>query len=422
MEISKKLVSIAAIISMSAVLISGCSGSAMSSQPSDEGSSEAVKESTVSSGEETAADNGLEPIKIGTLFSASGTQAITEDICSNVVSMIADEVNASGGINGRELIVIKEDNASDATIASEKAKKLILDDEVSAIIGACTSASKNAVKPIVEENNSLLIYPNSYEGEIPSPNIVYSASIAYYHWEILIPWLMENYGDNIFFIYTDSTGSGLMARSAMDVCTAQGGQVVGDEAVPSGHTDFSTIINKITAAEPDAIVSVLWNDSEAAFYKQLANYGISQKDLPVAGVSADENIYKAVGQDAEGAVLCTTYINTLDNPVNNSWKEEYYAAYGTDYELNAFAELTYVGTKLLVESLKSIDDGDYSSENIMAHMDGLEIDAPEGKVIYDGSTHHCSMTFKIGVVNSECTLDVIYESEMVKQDPAEVVD
>ena len=70
----------------------------------------------------------------------------------------------------------------------------------------------------------------------------------------------------------------------------------------------------------------MWSDSETALYKQLANYGISMKDMPVASITSDENVYKAAGSVAEGAILCASYMNTIDNAANTAWKDDYYAA------------------------------------------------------------------------------------------------
>ena len=105
--------------------------------------------------ESSSASDG-DTIKLGVLFSSSGSTSTLEDVCANVVQMVVDEVNAEGGINGKKIETIREDYGSDPTVAVEKAKKLILQDEVVATIGTYASASRNSVKPVIEENDSLL--------------------------------------------------------------------------------------------------------------------------------------------------------------------------------------------------------------------------------------------------------------------------
>lgn len=408
----KKLLGLILTTAMVAFSLVGCS------KVSDETSATGNESTTESTADDTAAaTTSGDEIKIGVLFSSSGSTSTLEDVCANIVQMMVDDVNANGGINGKKITTIREDYGSDPTVAVEKMKKLILQDEVIATVGTYASASRNSVKPVVEENNSLLFYPTSYEGETPSANIVYMGAVSQQQWEIFIPWLKETYGDKMFFVYTDSTGAKLMTEQASAVCEEIGGTVVGEEAVPAGHTDFSTMITKIMAAEPNVIVSGLWADSETALYKQLSNYGVNMKDLPVASVSADENVYKAAGSVAEGAILCASYENTIENDANTAWKDAYYAAYDDSYELTALSESTYVGTYYLIEALKAITDGDYSAENILKQMETITMDAPEGEIEYNAATHHFNMTYKVGVVNAEGKLDVVYTSELIEQDP-----
>lgn len=408
----KRLWSNITAVAMATLLLTGCGAAADTASAPDTASDSAAE--TTAAEPETSAEG---EIKLGVLFSSSGSTSTVEDVCANIVEMVVDDVNADGGINGKKIVTIREDYGSDPTVAVEKIKKLILQDKVTATIGTYASASRNSVKPIVEENNSLLFYPTSYEGEEPSPNIVYMGAVSQQQWEIFIPWLKENYGEKMFFVYTDSTGAKLMTEQGAAVCSEIGGTVVGNEAVPAGHTDFSTIITKISSEQPDVIVSGLWADSETALYKQLGNYGISMKDMPVASVSADENVYKAAGSIAEGAILCASYENTIDNPANTGWKEEYYSKYDDSYELTALSESTYVGITYLVESLKKITDDDYSAENILANMKDVTIAAPEGELAYNSETNHFNMSYKIGICNAEGALDVVYTSDLITQDP-----
>lgn len=389
--------------------------SAMTGCTASDGTADTTDTSSGTIGTASASDS--DTIKLGVLFSSSGSTSTLEDVCANVVQMVVDEVNAEGGINGKQIETIREDYGSDPTVAVEKAKKLILQDEVVATIGTYASSSRNSVKPIVEENNSLLFYPTSYEGEEPSDNIVYMGAVSQQMWEYFIPWLKEKYGDKMFFVYSDTTGAQLMTEQAAAVCEEIGGEIVGEEAVPTGQTDFATILTKVKEADPDVIISGLWSDSETAMYKQFQNYGLSMDDMPVCSVMADENVYKAAGSVAKGAILCASYENTIENDANTAWKESYYAAFDDSYEMTALSESTYIGIYYLIEALKAIDDDDYSTENILAHMADVTMDAPEGEIAYNAGTHHFNMTYKIGIVNSEGLLDVVATSDLIVQNP-----
>src|SRR5881397_3227670 len=106
-----------------------------------------------------------EPIKIGVLHSLSGTMAISEVSIRDIVLMAVEEINAKGGVLGRKLNPVVEDPASNWDLFAEKAKKLLLQDQVVAVFGCWTSVSRKSVLPVFEQNNGLLFYPVQYEGE-----------------------------------------------------------------------------------------------------------------------------------------------------------------------------------------------------------------------------------------------------------------
>ena len=113
-------------------------------------------------------------IKVGILHSLSGTMSISEVSVKDATLLAIKEINAKGGVLGKQLEPIVEDGASDWPTFAEKAKKLIEQDKVAVVFGCWTSASRKAVKPVFEELNGLLFYPVQYEGLEQSPNIFYT--------------------------------------------------------------------------------------------------------------------------------------------------------------------------------------------------------------------------------------------------------
>ena len=111
-------------------------------------------------------------IKVGVLFSESGSTALVEKTMTNACKMAFDEINAAGGINGKQIEYIHEDYASDPAKATEKIKKLIEQDKVVATVGCYTSASRQATLSTLKDDNSLLIYPTYTEGEEVHPNVI----------------------------------------------------------------------------------------------------------------------------------------------------------------------------------------------------------------------------------------------------------
>ena len=115
-------------------------------------------------------------VKLGFLNSTSGAMAISEQTVRDSLMLAAEEINADGGILGKQIEFIEEDGQSEPTVFAEKINKLLTEDEVAAVFGGWTSASRKAMLPVVEGANGLLFYPVQYEGLEASENIYYTGA------------------------------------------------------------------------------------------------------------------------------------------------------------------------------------------------------------------------------------------------------
>ena len=109
-------------------------------------------------------DTSGDTVKVGMLNSLSGTMAISEVTVRDSIQLAIDQINASGGVLGKQIEPVAEDGASTPATFAEKAEKLISSDCVAAVFGGWTSSSRKAMLPVFEGANSLLYYPVQYEG------------------------------------------------------------------------------------------------------------------------------------------------------------------------------------------------------------------------------------------------------------------
>lgn len=349
-------------------------------------------------------------IKIGLLFAMSGATAITEDTMYKSAKLAVEEINEAGGINGKKIETVEEDYATDAATAAEKMKKLIMQDQVVATVGLYTSSSRIAAAPVVEENNGILVYPTFYEGEKPSPNIVYTGIVPNQQGDLYVPWLVNNVGKKFFLLGTDTVYAALINKQCTETLATSGGTVVGDELVPSGHSDFSSIINKIKESGADVIYCNLNGDSAVAFYKQYNSYGLNPDQTPIASFITDESMVQALGADlAKGHYTSVNYFNTVDTPENKTYLEKYAKEYGSADGVTAVGESSYTSVMLLAEALKKAKD--LTTESILTAFDNLEYGAPQGHVKIDADTHHIWAKARIGRVNADGKFDIVFESD-----------
>jgi len=274
---------------------------------------------------------GGEGVKVGVLHSLSGTMAISEVTVKNATMMAIDEINAAGGVMGKQIEAVVEDGASDPTTFAQKAGKLLESDKVSTVFGGWTSASRKAMLPVFEKDKGLLWYPVQFEGNECSPNIMYSGAqpnqqiVPAYDWG-------KTKGFKKFFLvgsdYVFPRTANLILKKHIE---KDGLTTLGEEYQPLGGTDFSGVIAKIRAAKPDAIYSTLNGDSNVAFFKQMAAAGMTPDKVPVMSFSIGEQEAMSMGPTlVQGGYAGWNYFQSIQTPENAKFIEAYKAKFGKD--------------------------------------------------------------------------------------------
>lgn len=356
-------------------------------------------------------------IKVGILHSLSGTMAISETSVKDAELLAIEEINAAGGVLGKKLEPVIEDGASDWPTFAEKAKKLLQKDKVAVIFGGWTSASRKAMLPVVEENQGLLFYPVQYEGLEASPNIFYTGAAPNQQIVPAVSWLLKNKGKKFYLLGSDYVFPRTANKIIKAQLAAEGGETVGEEYTPLGHTNYSTIISKIKQAKPDVIFNTLNGDSNVAFFKQLKDAGITSKDVAVMSVSIAEEEIRGIGGDSlAGHLASWNYFQTTDTPKNKEFVEKYKAKYGKDRVTDDPIEAGYFGVHLWAEAVKKAGSTDVAKVKEAAA--GIEFQAPEGPVKIDGENRHTYKIVRIGEIQPDGQFKEVWNSgQPVKPDP-----
>ncbi|WP_127495883.1 urea ABC transporter substrate-binding protein [Paenibacillus glycanilyticus] len=367
--------------------------------------------------ESSAAEASGDTIKVGVLHSLSGTMAISEVSVRDAEMMAIEEINAAGGVLGKKIEAIQEDGASDWPTFAEKARKLLSEDKVATVFGGWTSSSRKAMKPVFEELNGLLWYPVQYEGLEASPNIFYTGATTNQQIVPAVDWLLENRGKKFYLLGSDYVFPRTANLIIKEQLKAKGGQMVGEEYTPLGHTDYSTIISKIKEAKPDVVFNTLNGDSNVAFFKQLKDAGITSKDITTLSVSVAEEEIRGIGVDVlQGHLAAWNYYQTTDTPANKTFVENYKKKYGEDRVTADPIEAGYTAVYLWKAAVEKAGSTDV--DKVKAAAKDLEWDAPEGKVKIDGENQHIYKTVRIGEVQSDGQFKELWNSgDAVMPDP-----
>src|SRR6266478_1144473 len=283
-------------------------------------------------------------VTCGILHSATGTMAISETGSIEAEKLAIEQINAAGGILGRKIKFIQEDGASDWPTFAEKAKKLLVNDKVAAIMGCWTSASRKAVLPVVEQYNGMLYYPTFYEGLEQSKNVIYTGQEATQQILAGLDWIAKEKKAKSFYLigsdYIWPRTSNKIARKHIE--NVLHGTVVGEEYYALGSTSFGSLINKIKLKKPDVIYAIIVGGSNVAFYKQLKAAGITGAKSTLLTISVTEDEALGIGgENLVGFYSAMKYFQSLQNDNNAKFVEAFKAKYGPKSVIGDVTQAAY---------------------------------------------------------------------------------
>lgn len=360
-----------------------------------------------------------EPWRVGVLFSSSGFMAVIEETQLRGTLLAIEEINAGGGVNGRELVPVIYDPSSEASAFGFCAKRLMVEEGVSTIFGCYTSSSRKAVLPVVERLNGLLWYPTLYEGFEFSPNIIYTGAAPNQNSVALCRYLMEHYGTRFYFVGSDYVYPRESNRIMRELVRHAGGEVVGETylSLRSQRRDFLPVMRDIRDRRPDVIFSTVVGDSTTYLYQSYADAGFDPNVLPIASLTTTEAEARAMGFDvAEGHITAAPYFESVAGGPNSSFVSRYKKRYGDDEPTNMCVEAAYFQVHIFARTLEQTNS--LETEVLRPVVLGSEFEAPQGRVSINATCGHTDLWTRIGRANRQGQFDVMRESRTpVRADP-----
>jgi urea transport system substrate-binding protein len=374
---------------------------------------------TASFGIAQAADD---TVKVGVLHSLSGTMAISETSLRDVLLFTFDEINANGGVLGKQIEAVVADGASDWPVFAEKAEQLLAKDKVAATFGCWTSVSRKFALPVYEKYNGLLFYPVQYEGEEESPNIIYTAEAVGQQAIPAVDYLLAEGYKKFYLIGTDyvypqTTNIVLfeyLLSKGIPVENIGGGiRYEGDVAVsagnytPFGHTDFQQIVAEIkdfSASGEACVINTINGDANVPFFKEIAASGITSDDCPIVSFSLSEDEFRGLPtKDLVGHLGCWTYFMSIDSAANDKFKADFQTWLATKAPDAVQKEgrvtcspmvLSYDGVYLWKAAVEKA--GTFETSAVIKALEGgISFEGPGGTVTSQ-ENHHVTKTVYIG--------------------------
>src|SRR5690606_3364493 len=162
----------------------------------------------------------------------------------------------------------------------------------------------------------------------------------------LIPWMMEEYGPNVYTIAADYNFGQISAEWVRQIVEENGGKMVGEEFIPLGVSQFGQIIQNIQAAEADFVVTLLVGAAQASYYEQAAATNVG---LPMASSVNVGQCYehkRFTPPSLANMYVTTNYIEEIDTPASNEFVEKFHAMFPDETYINQEAANSYIAMYL----------------------------------------------------------------------------
>jgi ABC-type branched-subunit amino acid transport system substrate-binding protein len=354
-----------------------------------------VKESKTSVGQ---------PIKVGVITDQTGPLSVMGIANANVAKMVISDINAKGGLLGRQIDLYLEDSATTDSVAEAKATKLAQQDQVDVILGGIYSSTRQAIKgPAVVKGKKLYIYPEQYEGQECDPLIFCTGPVPAQQVDPLIPWLMQQTGAKKFYLPSaDYIWPHTMNQKVRQVVTANGGAILGEEYFPLDHTDYSKTIDKIMSSGAEVAFNTIVPPGLAPFLEQLHNAGFTKGGGHLVCTYFDENVVNMVpAAHVEGLYSCLDYYQDVSDAFSKELLNQYSKLYPGNAKFTAGSACSglYRGLKFWEAAVK--EAGSLNQEDVIKALDHAKIaQGPGGPAQMVPGQHHVRMNMYIAQVKN----------------------
>jgi branched-chain amino acid transport system substrate-binding protein len=350
----------------------------------------------------SSAANAQEPIKLGVLEDQSGDFAAATIGKVHGIELAAEEINAAGGIAGRPLQLVIYDTQSDNTRYQEFMRRVLQRDKVDAVFAGFSSASREAYRPIVNQFDALAFYNNQYEGGVCDANMIVTGAVPEQQFSTLLPYMMETYGKKVYTIAADYNFGQISAEWVRKIVKENGGEMVGEEFIPLGVSQFSQTIQNIQAAKPDFVVTLLVGTAQASYYEQAAaaNVNLPMGSSVNVGQGYEHKRFKP--PSLANMYATVNWIEEVDNPASKAFVEKWHKKFPNEPYINQEAENSYLAVQLYKQMVERAGGSTKKDDlrKVIAKGD-VCYDAPEGKVCLDPKSQHMSHTIYLAKVNDD---------------------
>jgi len=335
-------------------------------------------------------------IKIGSFAALTGPGYLYGKLPMNGIEVVFDQVNAAGGINGRKLELVREDDRCDPAAAIGAVKKLIYEDKVFAIIGGgCSNATFAAREALDEAKIPMIVMASVHDGiTMPiSPTIFSVATTSTIESQAQLDFAIAQGAKRIAVISMRDAWGRARYNPLIEAFQKKGIKPVLDEEMAPDANDATAQVLRLKAANADAVLIVLYPKPAAIFMRDAQKLGFKPLAVGQTGIADPAAFEDQVGSPGATATFRTISMvrYTPEDPAVDKWRKAIEAKFPGD-RLSVFNLFGIGAAQVMVEGLKRAGP-DLTREKLVAALNGLkdfQTDVYPGGITCSETDHRCN--------------------------------
>lgn len=345
-------------------------------------------------------------IKIGTIQPITGEIAAYGTQTRDAIAMAVKEINANGGVLGKELVLITEDDEANPEKTVNAFNKLVSKDKIVGLVGALTSNCSLAINTEAQAEGLPMITPSSTNDTVTlAGDYIFRACYSdSFQGQVVAKYAFEELGAMKAAILYDITNDYSVGLKDQFVAKfeALGGEIVALESYSKGDKDFAAQLTTIKGEAPQVLFLPDYYSTVALIAKQVASQGL---DVPMLGADGWDSITTQAGEEVVGSFYSNHYSAEIDDQQVKDFVENYKAEYGV--QPNALAALGYDAAYILAEAIERA--GSTDPEAIKEAMYETNYKGVTGQITFDenGDTIKSAVMEEI-ILNDDGTLGTSY--------------
>jgi urea transport system substrate-binding protein len=345
------------------------------------------------------------PIKIGALTDLTGAFGIVGKANEAIAKFTVGEINAAGGVLGRQLELIVVDGASDPAANAKVAGQLVNRDKVAMVIGGITSAEREAVKGIIAgRGKTMFVWTPSYEGGECDDNVWSVGAVPNQQVYPTVDHLLEEGARTFYLCGADYSYPRNVLKAARTRIEAGGGEVIDEEYIPLTATDAPELVTKVLSAKADALFEAVILPASVPFIKGVVGGGY---DGMIAGTLFDETLAPLYGKDAAGIVCAQDYYEAIDDEFSKTTV----AAFRRQYPKAPFGSALnspawYRGLHMWKAAVE--EAGSLEPDAVNEAIDSIAVEQLiGGPAKFVPGTRHCELPMYLGEMQADSSAKVL---------------